>query len=336
MQLEDRLGLIACAGDTSIEGPLERLTRWKGRGLTPVTQRSYVALTHDFHLLVSSGSSSFSERNAVSIEMRSCVVSAFDPVYLYAGLHSNSSSDAKSFQSTRSAAASGDASGPRLHGIPDLEGIWALQVTTDGEAFVFIARDRAERDLWLRELSLAVELSRTLGLRVFAARHSATSAPSTRRARFRKGLPVPVAPSCTNCKNNFSVFGGRRTMCENCGLDYCRRCCSDQAKILGLKARAPTAGKGRDGKQAAVSTPAAAAVSASRGSNSSIASTASSGASSTVVQARRGVKVYVCDRCIRAIQTRAQEKLRGLSRLMRLAPENEAVTGRADAAYSVG
>ena len=158
---------------------------------------------------------------------------------------------------------------------------------------MFIARDRAERDLWLRELSLAVELSRTLGLRVFAARHSAM-APSTRRARFRKGLPVPVAPSCTNCKNNFSVFGGRRTMCENCGLDYCRRCCSDQAKILGLKARAPTAGKGRDGKQAAVSTPAAAAVSASRGSNSSIASTASSGASSTVVQ-HGVVKVYVCD-----------------------------------------
>jgi len=127
-----------------IQGIVERIKTFKKSSLHCQTDRYFIRITRDFVLEVNRGVAS----SKIRTEIRKCHVDIFDPISPFANAPPQVSSTVMS---------------KLRDGIINPEGrrVYGFKVTTDTEVFVFAVTSKRERDLWIKELELAMEFSRT-------------------------------------------------------------------------------------------------------------------------------------------------------------------------------
>jgi len=237
--LEVILRLGPYTEDISImQGIVERIKSFKKSSLHCQTDRYFIRITRDFVLEVNRGVAS----SKIRTEIRKCHVDIFDPISPYANAPPQVSSTVMS---------------KLRDGIINPEGrrIYGFKVTTDTEVFVFAVTSKRERDLWIKELELAMEFSRTQGILMFYGpnaptrcddttitltslkRRSGTVSDPLRTSEVlslydpRKGFPYPAVEKCQECRSSFTLFS-TRVQCEHCGREFCRKCCQDRYESL--------------------------------------------------------------------------------------------------------
>eukprot|EP00468_Gymnochlora_sp_CCMP2014_P000682 CAMPEP_0167742728 /NCGR_PEP_ID=MMETSP0110_2-20121227/1601_1 /TAXON_ID=629695 /ORGANISM="Gymnochlora sp., Strain CCMP2014" /LENGTH=2041 /DNA_ID=CAMNT_0007626979 /DNA_START=27 /DNA_END=6152 /DNA_ORIENTATION=+ len=314
------------------EGMVERIVSFKDKSFVANTVRYYIS-TENFSFRVNPGVA-YSKNQCVEVNLVRSRVRIFDASYAlhHYGPHekvlTSQTEDVKDIRFASEVASDRERGRVKAS---DGKFLYALEVSTESETYVFGFRGQNLRDFWKREILLAREFQQTMGIRLNFKRNAGVED----NLDPLRGLPVPVGPRCHECKSGFSMFLPSKVQCSSCGREFCKKCCVERASggIFGgsQSSRGELSPKTSTETRRRRTVGIAPINEKSEHKRSSSSMAAGNTRSSSVISRGSGMSpsrrsssnLRICTKCAQTLQERAEEKVLGLSRLMNLSSKDD-------------